>query len=682
MRTHFWGVRGSISCCDAETTRYGGCTTSFSTTLNNGYTIIFDAGSGIRLLGDELLRQPHEPGQPRACTLCLSHAHWDHVLGLPFFMPLYDPSWEVTICGPAMSGDLSLENLMKRIFDPATFPVGWDHLSFSPRLIPVMPGDTLTRGDARLHVCAANHGKGTLAFRLEADGQSLFYSGDHEVGSDPVDLNTPFYQSMRGATVAIVDSQYTEADYVARHGWGHTAMEQWPPLAEALGVRQLVLTHYAPNYTDDMLDDIAEQLKQRFGALETRVTLAKQGTDITGDPPPPSPTLVFDPPLPYCPDCVFISELMQSTDMSFIFDTLLTQARHISMADAGTIFLVEDDRLVFSYAQNETLFNASQWARQQYLNASLPIDTSSIAGFVAIYQTTLNIADVRKLPPDVPYSFNESLDRASGYNTVSMCVVPLRGRDGNLVGVMQLINSKRGKDILPFTPYILLQVEKLCLLGAQTIARGLMVRDMILRMLQTAALRDPTETGSHVMRVGAMVAEIYHAWGKKREMNTADILKAKAQLRLAAMLHDVGKVGISDLILKKPGRLTPEERLEMQRHSALGGQLFSDARWDMDTLAREIALHHHQKWDGSGYTGDPDYPPLSGEDIPLGARLVAVADVFDALISPRSYKEPWPVEKAVAYIQEGAGSHFDPEVVDAFLEIQDTIEAIRSKYPG
>ena len=179
-----------------------------------------------------------------------------------------------------------------------------------------------------------------------------------------------------------------------------------------------------------------------------------------------------------------------------------------------------------------------------------------------------------------------------------------------------------------------------------------------------------------------MVAEIYHRWGEKRGMSTAEILKAKAQLRLAGMLHDVGKVGISDLILKKPGRLDPDERKEMERHSAMGAQLFSDARWDMDTLARDIALHHHQKWDGTGYTGDPNHPARSGTDIPLGARLVAVADVFDALVSRRSYKEPWPVEDALALIREQSGKHFDPEIVEAFMEIQDTILAIQAKFTG
>ena len=146
------------------------------------------------------------------------------------------------------------------------------------------------------------------------------------------------------------------------------------------------------------------------------------------------------------------------------------------------------------------------------------------------------------------------------------------------------------------------------------------------------------------------------------------------------MLHDVGKVGIPDAILKKNGRLTPEERAVMETHTAMGADLFTDARADVDRMARDIALHHHQKWNGRGYTGSDRYPLLAGEAIPLAARITAIADVYDALISRRCYKEPWTADDAVAVLRKDAGSHFDPELVDVFLEIREVIDAICKRY--
>ena len=146
------------------------------------------------------------------------------------------------------------------------------------------------------------------------------------------------------------------------------------------------------------------------------------------------------------------------------------------------------------------------------------------------------------------------------------------------------------------------------------------------------------------------------------------------------MLHDVGKVGISDTVLKKNGPLDPEERSIMETHCALGARLFSNIDWEVDAMACDIALHHHQKWNGTGYTGDPSIPILAGEDIPLPARITAVADVYDALVSRRCYKDARPPQEAVDILVKDKGTHFDPEVIDAFLDITDLILAIHQKY--
>jgi putative two-component system response regulator len=154
-----------------------------------------------------------------------------------------------------------------------------------------------------------------------------------------------------------------------------------------------------------------------------------------------------------------------------------------------------------------------------------------------------------------------------------------------------------------------------------------------------------------------------------------------AMLYRSAPLHDIGKVGIPDRILLKPGRFAPEEFEIMKRHSALGRDAIECAEKSLGTnveflsMAKEIALSHHEKWDGSGYPEG-----LSGDAIPISARLMALADVYDSLISRRIYKEGMSHEKATGIILENRGSHFDPDIVDAFIEIQGEFQVIAARY--
>ena len=216
-----------------------------------------------------------------------------------------------------------------------------------------------------------------------------------------------------------------------------------------------------------------------------------------------------------------------------------------------------------------------------------------------------------------------------------------------------------------------------------------MNRELILRMMSMAELRDPSETGAHVQRVGAYSAEIYERWAKNRNLDDTEIQINRDLIRLAAMLHDVGKVGIPDSILKKPGKLTDEEFEVIKQHTIYGARLFTSITSELDQMSLEIALNHHEKWAGGGYPGcipeleqtrKPNSPPKKGEEIPLVARIAALADVYDALCSRRSYKEAFDEDTVYKIIKENSGTHFDPEVVEAFFQITDILEAIREKY--
>ena len=202
----------------------------------------------------------------------------------------------------------------------------------------------------------------------------------------------------------------------------------------------------------------------------------------------------------------------------------------------------------------------------------------------------------------------------------------------------------------------------------------------IMAMASLAETRD-SDTGNHIRRtqhyVRAMAKRLqtHPRFGFFLSDKTIDLLYKSAPL------HDIGKVGIPDRILLKPGRFTPDEFEIMKTHTTLGRAAILAAErqlgMEVDFLshAKDIAYYHQEKWDGSGYPEG-----LSGEAIPISARLMAVADVYDALISRRVYKEGMPHEKAVAIITQGRGNHFDPDMVDAFLELQDEFQGIAGRF--
>lgn len=383
-------------------------------------------------------------------------------------------------------------------------------------------------------------------------------------------------------------------------------------------------------------------------------------------------------------------QLNMLKDLDAILDRILMEVRRLTRADAGTIFLAEEDNLKFSYVHNDTFMKAGEINKDIYTNFTIPINKSSIVGYVATTGEPLNIDDAYNLDPSLPFQFNNNFDEKTGYKTKSIFTVPVKTSQGEVAGVIQLINAKDAEGRpAPFPQNTRMFMSMFANTASVAIERAIMTRELILRMIRMAEMRDPAETGPHVHRVGGYSAEIYHQWALNRGVDPKEIKKTKDLIRVAAMLHDVGKVGISDKILKKPEKLTEEEFAIVKLHTVYGAQLFAKPTSDLDVMSREIAIGHHEKWSGKGYPGlmidmwskPPQVgAPKRGEDIPLVARIVALADVFDALTSPRCYKEPWPDEKIIAVVKEESGSHFDPEVVESFLEIFDVIKLIRAKY--
>lgn len=193
----------------------------------------------------------------------------------------------------------------------------------------------------------------------------------------------------------------------------------------------------------------------------------------------------------------------------------------------------------------------------------------------------------------------------------------------------------------------------------------LATRQQVVHCLGKAAEYKDNETGLHVIRMSHYSRLLAETVGY-----TGDALE---DLFSAAPMHDVGKIGIPDAILRKPGRLTPEELVVMRQHPEIGAKIIGENQTGMLALAYNIALCHHEKWDGSGYPRG-----LKGAEIPLEARIVAIADVYDALTTVRPYKRAWTVEEAVTHLRKEAGSHFDPDLVERFLSrLPEVLEVAR-----
>ncbi len=391
------------------------------------------------------------------------------------------------------------------------------------------------------------------------------------------------------------------------------------------------------------------------------------------------------------------SQLSTVQDVDILLERILHEARNFTNADAGTIYVRSGSNLVFSHAQNDTLQKKlPAGSKLIYSTFRIPINTSSIAGFVAARGEILNLPDAYNIPPDVSYKFDPSYDTLAQYKTVSVLTVPLKTEMGKIIGVLQMINAKNEKDdIVSFDEEDELYVYHFASSASMVLQRAMMTRTLLLRMMQMAQLRDPKETGPHVNRVASYSVELYERWAFRRGLTQKEIDINRDILRMAAVLHDVGKVGISDLILKKPGKLDDEEYNIMKTHTTIGAMLFHDSYSEFDEAAALVSLTHHENWDGTGYPGMIDVMtgqvlesdlhgnpmPRKGEDIHIYGRIVALADVFDALSSRRVYKESWEEERVLKEIGSLSGTKFDPEIVDIFFDSIEMIRAIMTRYP-
>jgi phosphoribosyl 1,2-cyclic phosphodiesterase len=258
MLVTFYGVRGSIAAPGPRTIKYGGNTSCVHVRLNDGNNIIFDAGTGIRELGVRMI-QNDEP-----LLLLLSHGHWDHIQGYPFFAPIYQPDREIKIFQGIGRDAVSLKAILKQM-DGSTFPVRADDLPSKVTTVHQID-ESINAQSFQTTRKPLNHPGGGNAYRIEEDGISIAYITDNELDppTAPQTKYSEWVEFCKGVDLLIHDAQYTEKDLPAKHGWGHSLISQVRQLAVDAEVKNLVMYHHDPERTDSQLDEIAIESERFF----------------------------------------------------------------------------------------------------------------------------------------------------------------------------------------------------------------------------------------------------------------------------------------------------------------------------------------------------------------------------------------------------------------------------------
>lgn len=348
-----------------------------------------------------------------------------------------------------------------------------------------------------------------------------------------------------------------------------------------------------------------------------------------------------------------ISKIADTRDIDALLMEFSAMAHKLVPADRCTVWVYDAEKDIL-------------WSR---VADGIPrIETSANDGFVgAVFRSgdPLIINDVHSDP-----RFNPDIDKKTGYTTRNMITIPLKNSDGNILGVFQSVNKLGAQEftsedlnlLLFVTVYIGREIDAAILREELEATQ----REIIYTLAEAAEMRSQ-EMGNHVKRVSeycSLIAELIGLSEKQQEL-----------IRVASPLHDLGKIAIPDSILLKPGKLTAEERVVMETHAELGYKMLKHSHRRAFEAAANIAYQHHEKWDGTGYPNG-----TKGEEIHVFGRIAAVADVYDALANARCYKPAWEKERVIALFVEERGRHFDPQIVDVFLENQERFFEINHRF--
>src|SRR5262245_9220523 len=257
LTVRFWGTRGSVSAPGPAARQFGGDTACVEI-ASGPHAIIFDAGSGIRRLGFTLADRKIE-----SADIFFSHCHYDHIIGLPFFSPLFDPIIQVTLWSGHLHGRMTTRQIVEEFMRSPFFPVRPEVFNPQTRYVDFIPGDTLRPpGGAAIRTGALNHADSAVGYRLESGGRVIAYITDHEHGNPTADATVD--RLISGADLLIIDATYTDAEYPSHRGWGHSTWQHATALCRQQHVKRLVLFHHRPRRSDRELAAIEQDARQVF----------------------------------------------------------------------------------------------------------------------------------------------------------------------------------------------------------------------------------------------------------------------------------------------------------------------------------------------------------------------------------------------------------------------------------
>jgi phosphoribosyl 1,2-cyclic phosphodiesterase len=267
----FYGVRGSCPCSGDRYRRYGGNTSCLCIDIEGDGPLIIDLGTGLRALGDVLIKEVRALGTPLQATALLTHLHFDHILGLPFFAPLHDPGARLTVHGPAQPNG-SLKDALHAAVQPPVFPIHMEQFRGEMLTIDTRDED-FSIGSAKVMARSVPHTGATLGYRIEAEGRTIAYLPDHQAPLDRRTITEGVLELCRDVDLLIHDSQYTDDEFSAKPDWGHSTAAYAVHVAAEAGAKRLMLTHHDPSHNDREIDRVLTAAR--------RLPEAKQLEDVS-----------------------------------------------------------------------------------------------------------------------------------------------------------------------------------------------------------------------------------------------------------------------------------------------------------------------------------------------------------------------------------------------------------------
>lgn len=606
-------------------------------------TTVIDAGNLLSLDQTELLEH-----------IFISHSHLDHVLDLPFYVDTNFTKFKKAL--KIYAGAETISALKAHVFNGEIWPdfyninlINSEHKAIE--FIEIQENQEFTFGEITVTPIQSHHTVECYGFIITQDGNSIYFTSD--TYSHNKLWNT--VNNRKDIKQIVVDISFpSRLDQLA------LASLHMTPKVCSEGLKNLtrddVVVH-AFHIKSAFQDEIIQEIDD-YKLLINGGKVLKDGTSLYFDPTLTAKTNLFLTEKEIL-SIIFntTSKISAETNFENTLNTLAEMVQTMLAADRCTLWIVDYDE--------EVIWTKVAQGLQDKI--SIPMDTG-IVGQTLRLKEALVIND--------PYShpdFNKEVDIATGYVTRSIITMPIFDADRQkVIGVYQALNKQSNVDY-SFNQADLRYLQLAATFTAQIYESMLLNKELeetqteIIYTLASVCESRSKETGNHVKRVAKYSRLFAEALGMSEE--EASIIE------LGSTTHDIGKVAIPDAVLNKPGPFDPEDRKIMNNHSGIGYDMLKHSSRPILKTAATIAHEHHEKFNGKGYPRG-----LKGEEIDISARIVGLADVFDALGSDRVYKKAWDLDRIYALLKEERGEHFDPKLVDLFFENLDKFLAVREEY--